>query len=96
MIKSFQDEGTKDIYHGDNTKDARHTLPRENWSTAVRKLDMIESAETINDLKVPPGNRLEKLEGHEHRWSVRINQQYRIVFDWIEGEAHAVSITDYH
>lgn len=62
----------------------------------ARKLDMIKRAVMLDDLRVLPGTRLEKLEGYEHRWSIRINQQYRIVFVWMKGNAYNVLITDYH
>jgi len=96
MIRSFSGNGTRDIYHGENTKAARNTLPRAQHGKAQHKLEMIKAADEIKDLRNPPGNRLEKLERHENRWSIRINQQYRIVFDWTNKAAYNVQITDYH
>jgi proteic killer suppression protein len=97
MIGSFADPGTEDIFNGRNSAEARRTLPRDLWKTAFRKLDQINVAVSLDDLKVPPGNRLEALRGDrsgEH--SIRINDQYRICFQWTEGAAEAVEIVDYH
>ncbi len=96
MIIDFGDEATADIFHGENTKAARH-LPMLIWKTACRKLDMINAAHELRDLRVPPGNRLEALRGNwAGKHSVRINDQFRIVFRWKEGNAHEVRVTDYH
>ena len=94
----FADAGTADIYHGRDTKKARRTLPRDLWNVARRKLDMLNAAVDLNDLKVPPANRLEKLTGDlEGHWSIRINDQYRIVFKWDDKNgASEVRILDYH
>ena len=72
-------------------------LPPEIHSTAVRKLDMLNAAADLRDLRVPPGNRLEALRGDlEGRHSIRVNDQWRIVFRWEAGDAHNVEIVDYH
>ena len=96
MIASFADETTADIYDGLDTKQDRK-IPRTIWTIAQRKLDMIEVAHELNDLRVPPGNKLESLKARlgEH-YSIRINDQYRIVFKWSDGTAKDVYITDYH
>lgn len=72
-------------------------LPQETQRIGLRKLLMINSAITLDDLRVPPGNRLEKLFGdRKGQWSIRINSQFRVCFQWINGDAHNVEITDYH
>lgn len=96
-IRSFADKGTEDIFEGTNTKDARSTLPRALWSVARRKLGMIEQAFILTDLRAPPANHLEKLVADLHGYhSIRINQQYRVVFRWADSAAHEVLIVDYH
>lgn len=96
MINSFGDRTTEDIWNGDNTAAARR-VPRQLWDVAARKLDMIHAAVSLDALKVPPGNRLEKLCGSlKGCYSIRVNDQYRIVFLWESGMADAVRITDYH
>lgn len=97
MIVSFGDKGTEDIYHGINSKEARATLPKELWPVARRKLDMIDAAHELQDLKAPPSNRLEALKGDLAAWhSIRINDKYRVIFQWKDGGAHEVTIVDYH
>ncbi len=97
MIVSFRDKGTEDVYNGEDTKTARRTCPREIWRVACRKLDMIESAPVLSDLRSPRNNRLEKLSGNRvGQHSIRINDQYRICFVWGEPGAEDVEITDYH
>ena len=96
MIVGFGDEATEDIFHGDNTKAARR-IPVVVWNTACRKLDMLNAAHALRDLAVPPGNRLEALHGKlAGRHSIRMNDQFRIVFRWEDGNAHEVQITDDH
>lgn len=96
MIRDFQDDTTQDIYDGDNTKAARR-IPHEIWGVARRKLDMINAAQEIKDLMSPPGNRLEALKGDLRGfYSIRINDQYRVVFKFFNGAASGVKITDYH
>lgn len=97
MIVSFRDRGTEDVYHDRNTKAARDTLPREVWSVAQRKLDYLKDADRLQDLRVPPGNRLEKLKGdRQGQHSIRINEQYRICFVWTDRGPREVGIHDYH
>jgi toxin HigB-1 len=97
MIGSFADRATEDLFDGRNSADARRALPRDLWAKAFRKLDQINAAPSLDDLKVPPGNRLEALKGDRRgQHSIRINDQYRICFEWIEGSAEAVEIVDYH
>lgn len=94
MIRSFGDSATADLFHGRVTRAARALKAIE--PVAVRKLDMINAAKALQDLRVPPGNRLETLKGDlEGFYSIRINDQFRIVFRWADG-AHDVRITDYH
>jgi proteic killer suppression protein len=98
MIKSFANQGTIDIALGKTSKAARQLLPKQLHAVARRKLARIDFATQIDDLKVPPGNRLEKLSGNRSgQWSIRINDQYRICFSWVDsGDAEVVEICDYH
>jgi toxin HigB-1 len=97
MIDSFKNQGTADIFDGINSKAARKICPESIWRVAVRKLDQIDSVTTIDELAVPPGNHLEKLSGdREGQYSIRINDQYRICFEWSESDATEVEIVDYH
>ena len=97
MIQSFKNQGTEDIFDGVASRVARKCCPQAIWPVAQRKLDQINRVGDVQDLKVPPGNRLERLKGNrETQYSIRINQQYRICFQWEEGHAYEVEITDYH
>ena len=97
MIVSFHDSGTEDVFNGRDTKQARRTCPPEILRVAVRKLEALDSAATLQDLKVPPGNELEKLSGdREGQYSIRINKQYRVCFSWTPQGPESVEITDYH
>ena len=97
MIQSFKDAGTEDIFVGKNTKDARKLLPSSLWKIATRKLDQLDSATTLQDLRIPPGNQLEALSGdRKGQNSIRINDQYRICFKWTDLGPEAVEIVDYH
>jgi proteic killer suppression protein len=97
MIVSFSDEGTEDIFNGKNTKAARQTCPMSLWKVAVRKLDQLDSVTTLNELHVPPGNRLEALAGdRKGQHSIRINEQYRLCFAWTDAGPEDVEIVDYH
>jgi len=97
MIISFADQATSDIFNGIESKQARKCLPMELWKSASRKLDQLDSVVALEELKVPPGNRLEKLRGdRENEMSIRINDQYRICFTWSEAGAVNVVIIDYH
>ena len=97
MIQSFKNQATEDIFDGKNSKAARKLCPHDLWRVAVRKLDQVDSVSIMDDLKVPPGNRLEALSGNrEGQHSIRINDQYRICFIWHDGNADQVEIVDYH
>ena len=96
MITSCGDTTTADIFDGVDSKAAR-AIPKAIWSIARRKLDMINAAHSLNDLKVPPGNKLEKLKGDlAGFYSIRVNEQFRVVFQFSAGNASSVCITDYH
>ncbi len=96
MIISFRSRTTEDIYNGIASTEARK-IPKELWEVAQRKLDYLDGAAKLSDLSVPPGNRLEALKGRlEGRHSIRINDQYRIVFAFKDGNAYGVHILDYH
>jgi proteic killer suppression protein len=85
------------LKHGVNTKAARKTCPKDLWRVAARKLDQLDSVESLEDLRVPPGNRLEALAGDRTgQHSIRINEQYRICFVWISTGPLDVAIVDYH
>ena len=97
MIRSFADAGTEDLFHGRDTKAARRVCPRELWPTAVRKLDQLNAAVSLESLRIPPGNRLEALKADRAgQHSIRINQQYRVCFRWEEAGPEAVQVVDYH
>lgn len=97
MLESFKQAGTEDIFNGINSKAARKVCPESIWRVARRKLDQIDSVTTIEELSVPPGNRLEQLTGdRDGQYSIRINDQYRICFIWSELGAEEVEIVDYH
>ncbi|MGO9834455.1 MAG: type II toxin-antitoxin system RelE/ParE family toxin [Polyangiaceae bacterium] len=95
MIASFADAGTEDIFNGTNTKAARR-IPKDLWRIAARKLSTLDYATDLRDLSTP-GNNLEKLKGAlAGKYSIRINDQFRVVFNFERGEATNVAITDYH
>lgn len=97
MIQSFADSATEDIFNGLNSKQARKKLDPSLCSVACRKLDMLDAAIDLNDLKIPPANRLEALKGNlKGKYSIRINDQYRIVFIWGIQGPEQVEIIDYH
>ncbi|MGQ0540605.1 MAG: type II toxin-antitoxin system RelE/ParE family toxin [Blastocatellia bacterium] len=97
MILSFANPGTEDIFDGRNSADARRLLPRDVLKIAFRKLDQLDSAETLHDLKAPPGNRLEALKAERKgQHSIRINDQYRVCFVWTNAGVEDVEIVDYH
>ena len=91
MIITFSCKDTELIWNGYTSKKFPSTIQQ----TARRKLVHIHAAISINDLRVPPGNRLEKLKGSDFH-SIRVNDQWRIVFKWVHGNAFEVEITDYH
>ncbi len=97
MIQNFKDQGTEDIFNGQNTRAARKTLPKELWHIAQRRLDALNAAADLGDLKAPPGNRLEALVGDRRgQYSIRINNRYRICFVWTSQGPEQVEIVDYH
>jgi proteic killer suppression protein len=96
VIRTLADDATRDIWNGVNTKAARR-IPRELWPIVRRKMDQIDAVTRLEDLKVPPGNRLHALTGDLRGWhAVRVNDQYRIVFRFDGAVAFDVRCTDYH
>ena len=97
MLVSIKGQATLDIWNGKNTKAARKRLPRELWSVAIRKLTLLKRAETLDDLKRPPNNRLKPLvKERKGQHSIRINDQYRIAFTWTPEGPADVEIFDSH
>ena len=97
VIVSFADVGTEDVYNGVNSAAARRCCPRSIWKVAQRKLDQLDSSTMFEDLRIPPGNRLERLSGdRDGQHSIRINEQYRICFVWTDAGPDQVEIVDYH
>ena len=97
MILSFKNVGTQDIFNGKNTRRARRICPEQLWKLARRKLDQVDSAGKIEDLLIPPGNKLEALTGsRKGQHSIRINRQYRICFVWSAKGPSEIEIVDYH
>lgn len=97
MIRSFKNAGTEDVFNGKNTPQARRTCPERLWRVAARKLDQLDSVSSLGELRIPPGNQLEALKGgRKGHYSIRINDQYRVCFAWVEGEPDEVEIADYH
>ncbi|MBI2833962.1 MAG: type II toxin-antitoxin system RelE/ParE family toxin [Acidobacteria bacterium] len=96
MIQSFADETTSDLFRERNTRAARR-IQRDIWRTAQRKLKALDAAARLDDVKIPAGNRLEQLKGDQAgRYSIRINDQYRVTFRWEQGHAYEVRVEDYH
>lgn len=97
MIVSFRDKGTEDVFDGRDTRNARKACPSDLVRVARRKLDLLNQAAALGDLRAPPNNRLEKLKGNrEGQYSIRINDQWRVCFRWTESGAEDVEIVDYH
>jgi proteic killer suppression protein len=93
MIKSFRDKETEKIFNRQRSA----KLPGDIQNVVRRKLLQVHAAVDLNDLRVPPGNRLEALrENRKGQHSIRINDQWRVCFTWPEGHAYEVEITDYH
>ena len=93
MIRSFADKQTAAVFDGHRVR----ALPAHVQDIARRKLKAIDAAKEIDDLRVPPGNRLQKLSGDRGgQWSIRLNDPWRLCFRWTNGEAHEVAIVDYH
>ena len=96
MIRSFGNQLAEDVYDDRRTAAVKR-LPPTVYPAARRKLLYLHEAEDLQDLRVPPGNRLEALRGDRKGWfSIRINDQWRVVFRWSSGQASDVSILDYH
>jgi proteic killer suppression protein len=93
VIRSFRDSEAKRIFEREGSR----RFPRNLQRIALRKLVVLDAAESLQDLRVPPGNRLEKLSGNRTgQHSIRINDRWRICFEWRDGDAHNVEIVDYH
>ena len=97
MIRTFKHTGVEDIFNGINSPNARRICPQNLWKIAVRRLDLLDSVSALQELRIPPGNRLEALDGdRKGQYSIRINNQYRICFFWTEQGPDQVEIVDYH
>lgn len=97
MIRSFGGEGTEDVFNGKRSRSATSVCPPEIWRVARRKLFQLDSAEALQDLASPPGNRLQDYCGDRKGFhSIRINDQYRLCFRWTEGGPEEVTILDDH
>ncbi len=93
MIRGFRDSETERVFRRETSR----KLPQDIQRTALRKLLLLDAAEAVEEMGVPPGNRLEKLSGtREGQYSIRINEQWRICFTWEDGGATNVEIVDYH
>jgi toxin HigB-1 len=93
MIRTILDSETEKVWLGIVSR----KLPRDIQDVARRKLRMLNNANRVEELRIPPANRLEKLSGNrEGQWSIRINDQWRLCFEWCEGNADRVQICDYH
>jgi len=96
VIRSFRNRGTEDLYNGVDSKLARKVCPQDLVKVARRKLDVVNAAVRLEDLK-SPGNKLEKLtDDRTGQHAIRINDQYRVCFIWSDGDAEEVEVTDYH
>ena len=97
MIVDFCNRGTEDVFNGVDSKAANMACPKSLWRTACRKLDQLDTVANIDELRAPPGNRLELLRGdRKGQYSIRINDQYRVCFFWTDTGPSAVEIIDYH
>jgi len=97
MIVSFKNQATEDIFNGISSRIARKACPQSILRIAVRKLEQLDSVTVLDELKIPPGNRLEALSGSRSgEFSIRINQQYRVCFKWGDAGPFDVEVTDYH
>jgi len=93
MIRSFKSKEAQKVFNRDRSK----KLPGEIQQVALRKLKMLNRSQNLQDLRVPPSNRLERLKGNRKgQYSIRINDQWRICFRWERGDAYEVEIVDYH
>ena len=96
MIVSFRNRATSDLFHGISSSRVRQ-IPNQIKESALHKLDVLNAAQSLEDLKSPPGNRLEALKGDFAGFhSIRVNNQWRIVFRWQDSSAHNVQVIDYH
>jgi proteic killer suppression protein len=92
VIQSFSDETTADLFRERNTRAARR-IPRDLWRVVQRKFKLLDGASCLDDLAIPAGNRLEGLKGQQtERYSIRVNDQYRVTFRWESGHAYEVSV----
>ena len=93
MIRTFKDKETQKIFDRQRSR----KLPSDIQQVALRKLRMLNRAETLQDLRVPPANRLERLKGdREGQYSIRVNDQWRVCFEWKDGDSLNVELVDYH
>ena len=93
MIKGFRSKDAEKLF----LRQGSPRFPADVQRSALRKLLLLDAAERLQDLRIPPGNRLEKLSGNrEGQYSIRINDQWRICFRWAEGDAYEVEVVDYH
>ncbi len=93
MIRSFRDQESENVF----LRERSRRLPPDVQRVAQRKLALLDAADSLQDLRVPPGNRLERLSGsREGQFSIRVNDQWRVCFRWSGTDAHDVEITDYH
>lgn len=96
MIQPFADTATRDLFDGKDSKAAR-AFDGRLWSVIRRKLDMVNAAHVLDDLRVPPGNRLHALrDDQKGRHAIAVNDQYRVTFRFADGNAHEVRCEDYH
>ena len=98
MIVSFRNRATEDLFYGRSSKADRNALPHKLRKIAGKRLDHLDSAEQLEDLRVPPGNRQESMKGSQRKgqFSIRINDQYRICFRWTAQGPAEVEVVDYH
>ena len=97
MIRSFADSATEDLFNGVSSRRARRACPHELWPVVRRKLTQLNRVLELDELKIPPGNRLQRLRGKRAgQYSIRVNDQYRICFIWSDAGPELVEITDYH
>ena len=97
MIRSFADGATEDLFLGVDSRRARRACLRALWSVVRRKLDQLNRVKDLQELSIPPGNRLERSRGNRKgQHSIRINEQYRVCFRWEDNDIYEVEIADYH
>jgi proteic killer suppression protein len=97
VIRSFANAATEDLFDGVDSRRARHACPVQLWPVVRRKLTQLNRVRELQELAVPPGNRLERLRGdRSHQRSIRVSEQYRLCFRWEDGYADEVEVIDYH